>query len=116
MLNVIPNMLRNIGRNKALPNIPLRDNSLLEIIDWVAIFDSCLESFFGFKPRLGLRLRATRFVTTSVLSVGSKSRWVCRRHDEGELRHLKELCEKSGLVQRQRRKTTTGRLLQARQC
>ena len=43
------------------------------------------------------RLTASGFVTTFVLSVGSKSRWVCRRQDEGELRRLKELCEKSGL-------------------
>ena len=43
------------------------------------------------------RLTASGFVTTFVLSVGSKSRWVCRRQDEAELRRLKELCEKSGL-------------------
>ena len=39
-------------RSETYPrNIPLRDNSLLEVIDWVLILDSCFESFFGFKPR-----------------------------------------------------------------
>lgn len=43
------------------------------------------------------RLAATGVTITHVLSVGSKSKWICRRQDKEEILRLKKICEDSKL-------------------